>query len=205
MWQFFVKGGLAMYPLAVCSVMALIIIIERILFFSRIPEDDPEYHTLKKLISQGKLNEAKVLSERLNSAISRVTASAVKQWEADKRLLESVIQSAGERELSHLQRGLSILDTIVTASPLLGLLGTVTGIIKTFLALSASNGQAAQLSAGIAEALYTTAFGLSIAIPALFCVNIFYGIAEKRALDLNTKCREIMTMFEEGSNHGLTN
>ncbi|MCL6588891.1 MAG: MotA/TolQ/ExbB proton channel family protein [Firmicutes bacterium] len=198
MWQFFVKGGLAMYPLTVCSILALIIIIERILFFSRIPNDDPEYQTLKKLLSQGKINEAKVLSDRWNSAISRVTASAVKQWEADKRLLESAIQSAGETELNHLQRGLSILDTIVTASPLLGLLGTVTGIIKTFLALSASNGQAAQLSAGIAEALYTTAFGLSIAIPALFFVNIFYGIAEKRALDLNSKCREIITILQEG-------
>lgn len=199
MWQFFVKGGLAMYPLAICSVMALIIIIERILFFSRIPKDDPDYHTLKKLLSQGKLNEAKVLSGRQNSAIGRVMASVIKQWEADKRLLESAVQSAGEMELNQLQRGLNILDTIVTASPLLGLLGTVTGIIKTFLALSASNGQAAQLSAGIAEALYTTAFGLSIAIPTLFCVNIFYGIAEKRALDLNSKCRETMTILQEGS------
>jgi biopolymer transport protein ExbB len=198
MWQFFVKGGLAMYPLAVCSVMALIIIIERILFFSRITNDDPEYHSLKKLLSQGKLNEAKVLSDRCNSVICRVAATAVKQWEADKRLLEGAIQSAGERELNHFQRGLSILDTIVTASPLLGLLGTVTGIIKTFLALSASNGQAAQLSAGIAEALYTTAFGLSIAIPTLFCVNIFYGIVEKRASDLNSKCREIITILQEG-------
>jgi biopolymer transport protein ExbB len=102
-------------------------------------------------------------------------------------------------ELRGLQRGLNLLDTVVTASPLLGLLGTVTGIIKSFTALAvASPGQAVQLSAGIAEALYNTAFGLSIAIPALFFVNIFYGIAEKRAKELTTSTREILTILDKG-------
>ena len=134
-----------------------------------------------------------------NSAAGRIASKAITYWEGHGKNLDSVVQSAGEEELNQLQRGLSILDTIVTASPLLGLLGTVIGIIKTFVALSITSGQSAQLSAGIAEALYNTAFGLSIAIPVLFFVNIFYAIAEKRASDLNSNCREIMTMLEEGS------
>jgi biopolymer transport protein ExbB len=199
MWQFFVKGGIVMYPLAVCSMVGLIIIIERILFFSRAPQNKHQLMTVKKLLSQGQIAEAQKMALQWNSATGRVAAKAISHWESHGKDMDMVVQSAGEEELNHLQRGLSILDTIVTASPLLGLLGTVTGIIKTFMALSVANGQAAQLSVGIAEALYTTAFGLSIAIPALFCVNIFYGEAEKRANDLNSNCREIMTILQEGS------
>ena len=123
----------------------------------------------------------------------------INQWQTDDSLIEETAQNAGEEELRGLQRGLSLLDTVVTASPLLGLLGTVTGIIKSFTAMSVVGGnQAAQLSAGIAEALYNTAFGLAIAIPALFFVNIFYGIAEKRARELTCKSQEILAIFRKG-------
>jgi biopolymer transport protein ExbB len=200
MWQFFIKGGIMMIPLAVCSILGLIIVIERILFYSfRNQTSERAFKLLKLNLSQGKLDDAKEMVAGWRTPLGRITESVINQWETDSCLIEETAQNVGEEELRGLQRGLSLLDTVVTASPLLGLLGTVTGIIKSFTAMSAIAGnQAAQLSAGIAEALYNTAFGLAIAIPALFFVNIFYGIAEKRARELTCRGQEILAILRKG-------
>ncbi|HBE79291.1 MAG TPA: hypothetical protein DDW65_16190 [Firmicutes bacterium] len=200
MWQFLIKGGIIMIPLIFCSILAVIIVVERILFYSlrnRTPER--AFKQLKLVLNQGKLDEAKYLAATWRTPLGRITESVLGQYQIDNTLIEETAQSAGERELRGLQRGLSLLDTVVTASPLLGLLGTVTGIIKSFTALAVVSGsQASQLSAGIAEALYNTAFGLAIAIPALFFVNIFYGIADKRARELTCQGQEILAILRKG-------
>ncbi len=200
MWDFFVKGGLLMVPLGLCSFAAAVIIIERVLFFYFTDRDETESKEgIIHFLSQGKLDEVKGIILKLNSATARITSAAIEQTAKDRNLLETVIQAAGDYEVKRLQRGLGILDTIVTASPLLGLLGTVTGIIRAFTALSVGGGvQATQLSLGIAEALYTTAFGLAIAIPSLFFLNLFYGIAERRAEKLTCACQEILTILNKG-------
>jgi biopolymer transport protein ExbB len=201
MGQLLIKGGIMAIPLAICSIVSLVIVVERILFYMRNiwrDKDEREFNLLKQFLRQKKLGEAKTLSIRWNSALGRISETAITQWETDRNLVEKAAQNAGEVELQHFQRGLAILDTIVTASPLLGLLGTVTGIIKSFTALSLTNGgaQSLQLSAGIAEALYNTAFGLAIAIPVLFLVNIFYGIAERTALGLTFHAQELITILQ---------
>ncbi|MGD8400426.1 MAG: MotA/TolQ/ExbB proton channel family protein [Bacillota bacterium] len=188
-----------MYPLLFCSILALIIIIERIIFFSRLSEwADEELRLFKLYIGKGKWDEVRVMATKWRSPVGRVVGVAVKQHDLEPDGLEAAMQLAGEMETQRLQRGLGVLDTIVTASPLLGLLGTVTGIIKSFTALSVTGTQAPQLSLGIAEALYTTAVGLSIAIPALFFLNWFYGIAEKQAQKLTGGSREILRIIRQG-------
>lgn len=205
MWEFMVKGGIVMAPLALCSVIALVIVIERIIFFLRTYSRDGEKMiSFKALFQQKNIDDLKRLIALWNSPLGRVASAVVRQWQSDpknRELLEAVAQTTGEEELKHLQRGMGLLDTIVTACPLLGLLGTVIGIIKAFTALSVTSdiSQSAQLSAGIAEALYNTAFGLAIAIPVLFCVNIFYSIAERRARVLNNHCEELLAVFVEAN------
>lgn len=201
MWQLFSKGGIMMIPLAICSIVGFIIVVERILFYTRNAwrdKDEREFGLLKQLIRQKNFIEAKTLSVRWNSALGRIAETAITQSENDWNLIEKAAQNSGEIELRYFQRGLGILDTIVTASPLLGLLGTVTGIIKSFTALSLTSGgaQSLQLSAGIAEALYNTAFGLAIAIPALFLVNIFYGIADQTAQGLTFRTQELIAILQ---------
>jgi biopolymer transport protein ExbB len=200
MWEFFIKGGVLMIPLALCSFGAVVIIIERLLFFSFGEKDDIEGKDgIIHFLSQGKFDEVKSIILRLNSATARIAQAAMEQMVKDKSLLETAIQSAGVAEVNRMERGLGILDTIVTASPLLGLLGTVTGIIRSFTALSVGGvTQAAHLSLGIAEALYTTAFGLAIAIPALFFLNLFTGIVERRTEQLTSTCQEILTILNKG-------
>lgn len=199
MWHFLIKGGIVMIPLVFCSILGLVIVIERILYYSfRNQTSEWDFNRLKNSLSQGKLDEAKILAVSWRTPLGRIIESVIEQWRIDSSLADKIAQKAGEQELRSLQRGLSLLDTVVTASPLLGLLGTVTGIIKSFTALSmASGGHAAQLSAGVAEALYNTALGLGIAIPALFCVNIFYNIAEKRARDLTYYTEEILAILNK--------
>lgn len=200
MWQLFDKVGVTAIPLAICSIVSLIIVVERILFYmrnTRRDKDDREFNLVKQFIHQHKINDAKTLTVRWNSALSRIVETAINQWEIDRNMVEKAAQNAGEMELHHFQRGLGILDTIVTASPLLGLLGTVTGIIKSFTALSITGqAQSLQLSAGIAEALYSTAFGLIIAIPALFFVNIFYNIADHAVQGLTFRAQEFITILQ---------
>lgn len=200
MWEFFIRGGVIMIPLALCSFGAVIIIIERLLFFCFGEKDDIEGKDgIIHFLSQGKFDEVKSIIIRLNSATARITQAAIEQTGKDRSLLETAIQSAGAAEVNRMERGLGILDTIVTASPLLGLLGTVTGIIRSFTALSVGGvTQAADLSLGIAEALYTTAFGLAIAIPALFFLNLFVGIVERRTGRLTSTCQEILTILNKG-------
>lgn len=200
MWEFFIKGGVMMIPLGLCSFTAVIIIIERFLFFNISEKDDGEGKDgIIHFLSQGKFDEVKAIISRYNSATARITQASIEQVVKNRDLLGIVVQAAGDDEVKRMQRGLGILDTIVTASPLLGLLGTVTGIIRSFTALSVGGAtQATQLSLGIAEALYTTAFGLAIAIPALFFLNFFNGVVERRAERLTATCQEILTILNKG-------
>ncbi|HOJ76535.1 MAG TPA: MotA/TolQ/ExbB proton channel family protein [Bacillota bacterium] len=198
MWDFFVKGGVVMIPLGICSVVALVIIIERILFFCRLNRwEEKEIRLIKLYLYQGKVSEAKAVSAKWNSSLGIMVDTALKQWEHNRDLVEQVMESSGMAEIKKFERGLGVLDTIITASPLLGLLGTVTGIIKAFTALSIVGGaQATQLSLGIAEALYTTAFGLAIAIPTLFFVNFSYSFIDKQAQRLTAEGQEILKLLQ---------
>lgn len=200
MLQFLIKGGVVMIPLLFCSFLGLVIIIERCIFFSRLNKwEEQETKLLRLYIGQGRLDDARAVTADWRSPLGRIANSALNQYDLDKNNLEAAIRRAGEQQVYRLQRGLGMLDTIVTASPLLGLLGTVTGIIRSFTALSVSgSAQATQLSLGIAEALYTTAFGLSIAIPALFFLNWFYRIAEQQAEKLTGGAQELLSLLNKG-------
>jgi biopolymer transport protein ExbB len=154
---------------------------------------------LKAYLNQGKFAEAKTVTANWNSSFGRIADAMLSHLTLSPKSLEAIVESVGYNELKRFERGLGVLDTIVTASPLLGLLGTVTGIIRAFGALGEVQNQAVHLSSGIAEALYTTAFGLSIAIPTLFCVNIFYKIVERNAQKLTAGSQEILGIIERKS------
>ena len=120
--------------------------------------------------------------------------------EAIKNGEEAEVQNAAQEELTTYQRGLGILDTIVTAAPMLGLLGTVTGIINSFQVLSTTFGRpsAQSISQGIAEALITTAAGLMIAIPALFFLNYFNRKVETQAQKLSQFGQAVVDLIRGG-------
>jgi len=169
MIELIVKGGVFMYPIIFCSIVALAVFIERILLLRRsriIPDDF--IRQVEELIRKEKFSEAVFLCQSNISSISKIFLAGLKNAKKGMWLVKEAIEERGSREALILEKHVSILGTIANLTPLLGLLGTVSGMIKTFKVISIQGiGNPAPLAGGIAEALITTAAGLSVAIPTL--------------------------------------
>lgn len=166
-----------MWPLLLTSMVALSVVLERLAFitrehFSRQPE------TVERMLSaieQGDFNAARQLGAKSPDFIARTLLYALGHEDS----LNAVVRAAG-RELQRYNRGLALLDTAITVAPLLGLLGTVTGMIRSFSLLGGSElGAPAAITGGIAEALIATAFGLGVAILALLPFNFLTAALER--------------------------
>lgn len=209
MWSIIVKGGIIMVPLGICSVLALYIIIERGIYFLNYKEDGRDLaRRLKSLLAEGRWDEAeKLVSMHPEDSYVRIAAQSLKDKESIIRGDEGAVQSIAQDELNQYQRGLALLDTIVTAAPMLGLLGTVTGIISSFQILAATVGQATaqSISQGIAEALITTATGLFIAIPSLFFLNGYQRRIESEAQKLTQFAQSLIELIRGGGSRETAN
>ncbi len=198
MWQLFLSGGPVMFPLLFCSIMVMAITIERFWFFvSQRGDIDEIRRIVFRLMEKNAPLEAIQYLQKLNQPVARMYQAALLHYGKTRLEVEVSLREAGEVEIRKMERGLGLLNVIITASPLLGLLGTVTGIISSLNVLEALQGVAspAQLSGGIAEALLTTAFGLIIAIPALFIVHWFNAIIEKRIQMMNQMGKEFLDNY----------
>jgi biopolymer transport protein ExbB len=182
MREFFIKGGPVMWPLLGCSLVALAVIIERMLFWlraarRRVRATAPVAQVLE-LSGRRDFDKALDLAGRTADSVARVLAAGLSRRGAG---LSDHLAVAAEEELASMRRGMAVLDTIVTIAPLLGILGTVTGIIGAFNMLGGSEIQEPKaVVGGLAEALITTAAGLVIAIGTVIPFNLFRArIAEE--------------------------
>lgn len=179
MWELIQKGGITMYPIILLSVIALAVFLERLVSLRKekyVPK--AFYEQLVSLLKKKNINEAVEVCKANKSALARISETIISNTDLPLSRLLEVAEESGRSEASKLDKFLPSLQTIVAIAPLLGLLGTVLGMIKIFdvIALQGT-GSAEALSSGIAEALLTTAAGLVVAIPA----QIFYFIAKARA------------------------
>lgn len=179
MWELIQKGGITMYPIILLSVIALAVFLERLISLRKekyVPV--AFYEQLVSLLRKRNINEAVEVCKANKSALARISETIITNTDLPLSRLLEVAEESGRSEASKLDKFLPSLQTIVAIAPLLGLLGTVLGMIKIFdvIALQGT-GNAEALSSGIAEALLTTAAGLVVAIPA----QIFYFIAKARA------------------------
>lgn len=187
-----------MYPLALCSIWALAVSLERIWYMFRTRVDTEELmDELKLALAQGKRLEATQLLRRTGGPVAAVLAVGLAHADKPKAELADRIDQAAKAEVFRMEKGLPMLDSIVSISPLLGLLGTVTGIINSFRVLSQFQGLEgpAALSAGISEALITTAAGLSIAIPALVVYNWISSAIDHRVQEIAKRSNELLEML----------
>jgi biopolymer transport protein ExbB len=170
------KGGPVMIPLVLCSVVALAVVVERLGFWWRQGDLNPAERALE-LAERGKLDEALEVARRSRTATARVIAAGLAERQAPPA---AAMEAAAQTEMGRLRNYLPVLDTIITLSPLLGLLGTVTGMIAAFGILSTSGmNQPNAITGGVAEALIATAAGLAIAIATLVPYNYFLSRAEQ--------------------------
>lgn len=198
MWQIFLKGGPVMYPLLLCSVLVITITIERLwFFFSHHGDLDEIKRVVLRLLEKDAPLDAIQYLQRLNHPVARVLQAGLVFYGKDISEMESNLKDSGEMEIKNMERGLGLLNSIITAAPLLGLLGTVLGIIQSFQILSAAEGlpSAAAMSRGIAEALITTATGLLIAIPSLFLLHWLNNLVQRRIEQMNLFSKDLLEAY----------
>ncbi|MDI3547409.1 MAG: biopolymer transport protein ExbB [Halanaerobiales bacterium] len=184
------RGGIVIYPLLLSSLIALTIILERFYRFIRVPKrlSDDLMEKVKEKIMYNKIEEAAYICESNKGPIGKVLKRGVLNSNKGPEEIEKMMEEIKWEEFPRLEKGLEALHFIGKISPSLGLLGTVTGMIKTFHVLSL-NGEPQQLAGGISEALITTAIGLIISIPSLGAY--YYFVNKIQQMLTHTEKREI--------------
>ena len=194
-----ISGGPVMIPLGILSMVALAIIIERLWSLrSKNFLQPATVQTLSGLLASNKFRGAVEYCRRHPGPFTGLVTALVENRQAPYDELKQILEDTGRLELMSLQRGLPALATIVAGAPLLGLLGTVIGMIKIFAVVAtAGSGITEQLSAGISQALITTATGLVIAIPALFTHSYLESRAVGILSDIEAQILDFLHLVRE--------
>ncbi len=198
MLELFYKGGPLMYPILLCSVLALAIFFERLYTLNTVHRGALDLlRQVETRLAQHKVHEAIVLCREAGSPISRIFLSALGRFGQPRERIKDTVEEVGGRESAQLERYLGFLATIANISPLLGLLGTVLGMIKAFTVLSVEGvGTPATLGGGISEALITTAAGLSVAIPALLIHKFLSSRVDRILLEMEQYSMHLVDLSE---------
>ena len=180
------KGGVIMLPLLFGSIIGLAIVIERAFSLRSKRILKPEIiKAINKIKSIEDVRMAEMICKSNSGPFANIVLVALKNQDLPRDELKETILDQGRQEVRTLERGMVTLETIAGVSPLLGLMGTVLGMIKVFNVISQQGiGQASVLSGGISEALITTVTGLAIGIPALVAYNFFTNKAESLVMDI---------------------
>lgn len=190
MIEFFLKGGLVMWPILACSIVALGIILERLYTFSQIKLNISDFLTeVKNMIKSEHVEQAIDFCRRTHSPLAGVCALVLENRKLPSKMREEILSWYCSREIRKMGKNVRILGIIGHISPLLGLFGTVLGMIKTFMTVENLGGvvDPKTLAGGIWEALITTAAGLAVAIPSL----VIYHYIEGKIDDLSSEIREV--------------
>jgi biopolymer transport protein ExbB len=201
--EFFARGGIVMYPILAASILALGVFFERMVYFLKTRESAAE--VLSRMLGKLKKGEISSAREDLEKGDSGPFSRFLAAGLAEGVSLENrrqALEDAGKRESFLYRRYLRALSAVAQISPLLGLLGTVTGMIAAFRTLEETTAgmvNPAELSRGIWEALITTAFGLCVAIPAYVAYHVAASMAERRTVEMEVagdRLIETMTQKE---------
>ncbi len=203
MLEMFQKGGPVMYFILLCSLVAAVIIIERLIYFRRIRVDeDALLARLKTSLLKGHAEEALEICEANPSPITNLMRAGIDNRHEPKQVIREAVLDAANLEIPRLERFLSTLGTVGNLATLLGLLGTVTGNIKSFGVIGQLGvvGDPGLLARGIAEALLTTAFGLIVAIPVIFFYNLLVTRVNNVITRLESRVNQLVTLLEGSKN-----
>lgn len=186
MWEIVRAGGPLMWPIILCSVISLGIVVERMWTLQPTRVMPPGLMPkIWQLVEGGQVTDKVIAALEQNSPLGRVLAAGLANRHRPRALMMERLEDTGRHVVHELERFLNTLGTIAGISPLLGLLGTVTGIIKAFNAITVgAMGDPRALSGGISEALITTAAGLVVAIPSLIAYRYLRGRVERIVIEM---------------------
>ena len=198
MLEIILAGGWLMAPILLCSTLSVAIIIERFWSLRRqnvVPDGVGE--TVEGWAARQELDLRHLNQLRSESALGRVLAAALSNRHRPRELIKEAVEDTGRHVVHELERFLNTLGTIAGIAPLLGLLGTVIGMIKVFSAIMLHGvGNANELAGGISEALITTAAGLTVAIPSYFFYRYFRGMVAEYVISMEEQAISLIEAIE---------
>jgi len=199
-FEILVKGGWLMIPIGLASIIALAILIERLLSLRKIRINAEAFtQRVRYLLASQRVNEAIELCSQTPGPIAAITRAGLLKHDRSREEIKDALETAAESEVFHLERYLGWLGTIAAITPLIGFLGTVTGMIKAFLQIQTLGGNvdASVLAGGIWEALITTAAGLAVGIPALIFYNWLQGKVEHHVFEMRETSGDLLDLLQE--------
>ena len=199
-WDLTLKGGWLMIPLALLLLVSVYIFFERLFATSRVTKADNNFmQQIKSLIQAGKIDEAKHLCETTNTPYSRMIEKGVSRIGRPMNDVLVAIENVGNMEVAKMEKGFNWLATTAAGAPMIGFLGTVTGMVQAFyqLASAGQNSNVSILAGGIYEALVTTVAGLVVGILALFAYNYLTSRVNKIMNRLERSTMEFMDLLNE--------
>ncbi len=199
----FLKGGPVMYPILLAALVAVAVIAERIFWWTRLARrrDAARLEQIFAAMESADFPAASVLAKDSNDPVARMIYHGLNHHHTS---LQGALQIAAGLELQQAGRFLPALDTLVTLAPLLGLLGTVTGIMASFTSIGSSELAVEKVTGGIGEALIATACGLGIAITTLIPFNYFNARVGRLQFDLEAAATNVEVMINNAKQQGLS-
>jgi biopolymer transport protein ExbB len=197
MYQFFQNGGPVMYPLLACSLIVMTVIIERAIFWmtTEVKRNRPLVDEVLELCRCGNWDAVRQKTVGCKDYVVRIMISGILHREFS---MVKAMEASAADEIQRMRRYMGVLDTMITVAPLLGIFGTVLGIITSFEMLgSAGIEDPKAVTAGVAQALITTATGLGIAILSVFPYNYFNAKVERAALDIERYATSLEIVYEK--------
>jgi biopolymer transport protein ExbB len=194
------KGGFFMIPLVVLSVMAVYIFVERYLTIKKARKEDSQFMNLiKDFVASGNIHSAQDLCNKTDHPLARMMAKGVMRIGRPLKDIETAVENVGKIEVGKLEKNLGTLATIAGAAPMIGFLGTVTGMIRAFYNMSkaGNNIDPGLLSGGIYEAMVTTAAGLVVGIIAYIGYNLLVSMIDKVVHNLEARSVEFLDLLHE--------
>jgi biopolymer transport protein ExbB len=199
-WDLTLKGGPIMIPIALLSILGIYIFIERYIIIGRASKEDSNFmNNIRDFMHNGRLDSALSLCHNNDTPIARMIEKGLQRLGRPLGDINAAIENVGSLEVAKLEKNISLLATVSGAAPMLGFLGTVTGMVKAFydMSMAGNNLDIQLLSSGIYQAMITTVAGLIVGIIAYFCYNILVARVQKIVFTLQFRASEFMDLLHE--------
>jgi biopolymer transport protein ExbB len=196
----FKEGGVMMYPLLLCSIVSMGVILERFFSLNRIRKENQSLaKKVRKAVSEGQAEKAVVLCQESTAPISFIFAKGLKKKSCPKEEIEKAMEDEASHQVPIMEKFLPVLAIITGISPLIGFLGTVTGLYRAFMDIVGAGGvtSTSTVASGIAEALITTVAGLVIAIPTLIFHGYFISQVNTMVLEMERESMELIELLNK--------
>lgn len=203
-WDLAVKGGVIMIPIALMSVIAVYIFIERYMVIGRASREEHNFmNNIRDFIHNGRIDSALSLCKNTQTPIARMVEKGIIRIGKPLNDISTAIENVGKLEVAKLEKTMATLATIAGAAPMLGFLGTVTGMVEAFydMSMAGNNIDIALLSGGIYQAMITTVAGLIVGILGYICYNVLVARVEKVVFVMEARATEFMDLLHEPASY----